>query len=104
MGCKSSVPLSADKLPEWEKLAGLYESVRDKLPKSQEKSLKMTELYVHPIRSIRALPVDKLFLGPYGFKYDREFALFGSDDLKIVGAKWHMPILELIQEITYKDK
>ena len=64
----------------------------------------MTELYVHPIRSIRALPAKSVFIGPYGFKFDREIALFDVVDKKIVSAKQHLPILEVVSELTYHKR
>lgn len=61
-------------------------------------------MFVHPIRSIRALPTDRLFMGPYGIKFDREIAVYeDTDDMEMLNAKFFLPILELQQEITYKQ-
>ena len=53
-------------------------------------------MYVHPIKSIRALPTDRLFIGPYGIKFDREIAVYeDNDEMEMLNAKFFLPILEL---------
>jgi hypothetical protein len=86
---------------DYGKLSDLYETAKTPISFDDEIPLKISSLYVHPIRSIRALPAKSIFIGPYGLKFDREIALYFVEDRKIVCAKQFMPILELVQEITY---
>lgn len=74
----------------------MYETAKKPIAYDDEVPLKISSLYVHPIRSIRALPAKSIFIGPYGLKFDREIALYYSDDRKIVCAKTFLPILEIV--------
>lgn len=77
--------------------------MRSPIAAADEQSLSIEKLYVHPVRSIRALPVDRIFIGPWGVKFDREIALYMDDaDTEMISAKFFTPICELSQEITYK--
>lgn len=42
---------------------------------------------MHPIRSVRAEPVKTVYLGPYGFKFDREIVLIDEESKKPVSVK-----------------
>lgn len=94
----------ASSLIDFDKLASLYDTVKNPIAQQDEQSLAITELYVHPIRSIRALPTNRIFIGPYGVKFDREIALFDVDEKKIISAKIQLTILELTQEVVYHER
>lgn len=59
--------------------------------KSTEKVLPICEMYVYPVRGVRAgATVDAIQLGMHGIKYDREILLASKDDFAIVtSSKFH---------------
>ena len=57
------------------RLVERYETVKELLPAKDEQEVKIAEMYVYPLRSVRAGPVDELEVGRYGIKYDREIVL-----------------------------
>jgi hypothetical protein len=81
------VEAASKSLFDYDKLASLYDTVKTPVASQDEQSVAITELYVHPIRSIRALPASSIFIGPFGIKFDREIALFDVDERKIICAK-----------------
>ena len=68
-----------------------YLSLQPPIKRSSEMMVPITEMYVYPIRGIRAgAQVDYLELGIHGVKYDREILLAAKSDQEIVTTnKYH---------------
>ena len=62
-----------------------YKSVKESLNASEEKRVPISEMYVYPIRGIRAgCEVDSFELGAFGIKYDRELVIVSKKELTLV--------------------
>ena len=79
------------------RLVERYETVKELLPAKDEQEVKIAEMYVYPLRSVRAGPVDELEVGRYGIKYDREIVLAEAASKKIVKCNLHHPMACLSQ-------
>ena len=73
-------------------LRSKYLSLQQPIPRSQEKLIPIAEMYIYPVRGVRAgAEVDSLELGMHGAKYDIEILLAAKDDKAIVTTnKYHV--------------
>ena len=71
------------------------------IPAKEEKNVQISEMYVYPVRGIRAgCQVDSLEVGRYGVKYDREIVLVDQKDKKIVTVEVYTPMACLSQVLN----
>ena len=81
-----------------ERIVERYESVKNLIPAKDEQGVKISEMYVYPVRGVRADPVDELEVGRYGIKYDREIVLADAvSPHRIVKPTLHHPMACLFQ-------
>ncbi|MEA2837192.1 MAG: uncharacterized protein QOD89_1742 [Bradyrhizobium sp.] len=48
----------------------------------------ITALYTYPVKSLRGVAVSEIEVGPYGFKWDREWAVIGPDGRRLSARKY----------------
>lgn len=86
-------------MPNFETIKPLYKSVQKPIHKREEKSIKINQVFVYPVRGIRApKPLKELWLGAHGIKYDREIVLM-TEDGKNCGSNNYKPMCCLTQEL-----
>ena len=77
-----------------------YKSAKKPIHSSDEKLIPISEMYVYPIRGMRAgSEVDSFELGAYGIKYDREIVLVTKKDLTLVTYNKYFPMACLRQSL-----
>ena len=52
-----------------------YKSIENPISQKDEKTITVTQIYVHPIRGLKAEPVKFAFMCPYGLMNDRVMVL-----------------------------
>ena len=78
-----------------------YKSLTPLLPKSKEVKVPIKEMWVFPIRGVRAkAPVDSIELGLYGTRYDREILLASKKEMSVMSTNKHNPTGVLRQELV----
>ena len=83
------------------KLKKYYLSVSKPIACQDERSVPIKNLFVHPIRGIRALPVKYAFICPFGMKYDRELVLIDVDANAPVTSSSFLELANLTQQLIY---
>ena len=91
--------LSKEDKVAMQRLLDRYDTVKQPLHAKDEKEVKIVEMYVYPIRSIRADPVEEVEIGKYGIKYDREIVLVACDNKKILKCNLYFPMTCLKQKL-----
>ena len=83
-----------------QKLASLYKTVKKPIEAKDEKNIQITEMWVYPVRQIRAdCQVDYMDIGPYGPKYDREIILIDKEKNCFLYAYNYLPLTCLRQSL-----
>ena len=83
-------------MPKYTTLESKYKSVAKPILQKDEKSIEIQEIYVYPIKGIRAYPVKKAWLGAHGMKYDRELVLIDLETGKHVNTGNYKPACNLM--------
>jgi uncharacterized protein len=63
--------------------------------------MRVTALYVHPVKGCRALPLEEAVLGPLGLDHDRRFAFVADDGLALT--QRDQPLLATITPLMDED-
>ena len=61
---------------ELSRLEEMYQSVQNPISAQKEKTIKIKNMFIYPIASVRACEVDHLDISPLGIKYDRVLTIY----------------------------
>ena len=74
------------------------------IPHSDERPVKITKLFLYPVRGIPGLEVESVKMTRHGLKYDRNWAVFTSDKMFHLSTENDMNFSKLRQRFVKEKK